>query len=63
MISMKVTAEHIEITTSMTSRPKLTIEFAIDKIERDESQDFDALLGLQVDLNLPRRIKKCSSKR
>lgn len=63
MIRVKVTVEHVEITTSAIDRPKLTIEFAIDEIGNDESHDFYALLGLQVDLNLPRRIQKCSSKR
>lgn len=62
---MKVTAKHIDINTSFDHRfPQLTIEFAIKEIEdRDELNNIQNLLGVDVELNLPRRIQKCSSRR
>lgn len=62
---MKVTAEHIDINTGFDHRfPQLTIEFAIKEIEdRDELNNIRNLLGVEVELNLPRRIQKCSSRR
>ena len=62
---MKVTAEHIEIDNSFDHRlPHLTIEFAIDELE--DCRELDGtryLLGTQVELNLPRRTERCSSRR
>lgn len=64
MISVKVTIEHIEIESSgIGTHPHLTIEFAIDELARGEHVDICNLLGLQVELNLPRRLPACSSKR
>lgn len=62
---MKVTAEHIHINTGFACRlPHLTIEFAIDELEDCHELDYaQCLIGLQVELNLPRRIEKCSSRR
>ena len=62
---MKITAKHIEINTSFDYRlPHLTIEFAIKEIEdRDEINNIQNLLGVDVELNLPKRIQKCSSRR
>lgn len=60
---MKVAAEHIDISTSFDRRfPSLTIKFAIKEIEnRDELDNIQNLLGMPVELKLPRRIHKCSS--
>lgn len=62
---MKVAAEHIDINAGFDHRfPQLTIEFAIKEIEdRDELNNIQNLLGVDVELNLPRRIQKCSSRR
>lgn len=62
---MKVTAEQIDINTSFDYRlPHLTIEFTINELEDcHELDDVQNLLGMQVELNLPRRIQKCSSRR
>lgn len=62
---MKVVAENININTSFDYRlPHLTIEFAIKELEDGHELDnVQSLLGLEVELNLPRRIQKCSSRR
>lgn len=61
---MKVTAEHIDISTYLNCRYLLTIGLAIDELEDCHELDgVHDLLGVQVELNLPRRIQKCSSRR
>lgn len=55
---MKVSAEHIDISTGFDRMfPTLTIEFSIKEVEdREELNNVRNLLGLEVELNLPRRI-------